>query len=242
MTALTITVPKDDATPALAALAKRVDPHTVASRIAPALARHWRDSLAAMPGNSRYPTHTGFWEKCARSVNGVAIGGTARISADALGLAQRLYGGTITARNVANLTIPICAEAYGTTVADWGFDNLVLVITANGFKFLALWLGYDEAQAAYRKNLSRLTKRAETTAAKVGRFRAAVTGDAKKPKVIIFRGKSGGASTAARAERHMNIKFLFLLLPSVEQPGNPLVIPPDIQEFSVQQVKEATRP
>ena len=241
MIATTITIPTDTATPALSALEKRCTPHEIASKICVPIARHWRESLAKMPHNRFGYPHTNWYEKAARSVNGVAIGGTARISADALGLAQRLYGGTITARNVANLTIPICAEAYGTTVADWGFDNLVLVITANGFKFLALWLGYDEAQAAYRKNLSRLTKRAETTAAKVGRFRAAVPGDAKKPKVIIFRAKGNGQDVA-RAERHMNIKFLFLLMPSVEQAGNPLVIPSDIQEFSVQQVKEATRP
>ena len=242
MISQTITVPIDEATPTLAALQKRVDPGVIATRIAPPIARHWREHLAAMPRTAHpdWPS-SGFWEKCARSVVGVAVGGDARISADALGLSQRLYGGRITARNAANLTIPICAEAYGTNVADWGWDNLVLVILADGRKFLALWLGYEAAQAAYTKQLGKLTKRAETTAARVGRLRAVLPGDAKKPDVIVFRAWGGGQAVS-RAERHMNLKFLFVLKPSVEQAGNPLVIPPDIQEFAVQQVKEATRP
>ena len=243
MISVRINCPVDTASPALAAKQRQLDPHLIATRIAVPIARHWKESLAAMPHNVRGYPHTNFWEECARSVNGVAVGGDAVISADHIGLAQRLYGGTITARNVANLTIPICAEAYGTNVSDWGWGNLVLVITPNGFKFLALWLGYDSAQQAYKKNLSHLTKRAETTGAKVGKFRAQVAGDPKKPSIVIFKGKGGGSSstTMARAERHMNLKFLFLLMPSVEQVGNPLVIPPDIQEFSVQQVREATR-
>lgn len=239
MIATTITI-TDSATPALLAKLKQCDPHEISTKIVPPLTKHWRDHLASLPKNRNNFPSTGFWEAAARSVHGVAIGGDAKITADKLGLRQRLYGGTITARNVQNLTIPICAEAYGTTVADWGFDNLVLVILADGRKFLALWLGYDQAQEAYNKNLSKLTLRAETTANRVRKFKSSISGDAKKPDVIIFRGTGNGAASTSRASRHMNLKFLFVLKYSVEQAGNPLVLPPDLQEFALEQVKLAT--
>jgi hypothetical protein len=241
---------QDNAAPALQAKIKQCDPHLIATRISVPLARHWRDHLKSRPRNKNDYPSTGFWESAARSVVGVAVGGDAVISADKLGLKQRLYGGTITARNVQNLTIPICAEAYGTSVADWGFDNLVLVILADGRKFLALWL-YEAAQTAYAKQLTKLTKHAGTTATRVNRLRAALakltkhagtTATRVKPDVIIFRGTgSGTAKHLANASRHMNLKFLFVLKHSVDQAANPLVIPPDIQEFAVQQVVEATR-
>jgi len=214
-----------------------------------------------LPHNAHGFPATNFWESAARSLTGVAVGGDAKISTDKLGVRQRYYGGTIAARNVANLTIPICAEAYGTTVKDWG-DSLVLVVLGDGRKFLALWLGSDAAQAAYDKHLGKLAKafdpdasdserkraqkglwsRAETTASRVAKVRAAAAGQ-QKPKVIVFKGAGvgGGGAQAARAERHANLKFLFVLKASVEQAGNPNVIPPDFDEVAKRQVREAIR-
>ena len=87
------------------------------------------------------------------------MGGSAVISADCLGLRQRLYGGPIVAGAGGSgrkyITIPMCAEAYGTQAADWG-DNLVFVITSNGNHFLALWLGTAERRSAYRDHLGKL--------------------------------------------------------------------------------------
>jgi hypothetical protein len=258
MSVAVITSIRDSATPALLSLLDRCDPHKVATHIAVRVARHWRDHLAGLPRNKHGYPSTGFWEEAARGVQGVADGSFARVSSDKLGLRLRYYGtqGTpITARNAANLTIPICAEAYGTTVADWGFDNLVLVILADGRKFLALWLGYEESQQAYMRNMNakivngqlkaRLTRRAETTAARVNRLRedlalGAPASAPQKPKVIIFRGTGGGTATPARAERHMNIKFLFRLKPEVEQEGNPDVIPSDVGDVTLQAAEEAT--
>ena len=242
-TNITTQIIEDTATPALRDLYAKCDPHVVATRVAVATAKHWRDHLKSLPRNKNCYPSTGFWESAARSVVGVAKGGDALITADKLGLRQRLMGGTITARNVQNITIPICAEAYGTTVATWGFDNLVLVILADGRKFLALWLGSEQAQAAYDKNLTKLTKHAGTTAAKVGRFRASV-GEQKKPSVIVFRGKGTGTGGAqvARAQQYSNLKFLFVLKRSVEQAANPNVLPPDSQEFAIEQVRQAVQP
>jgi hypothetical protein len=144
---------------------------------------------------------------------------------------------------VKNITIPICAEAYGTTVADWGFDNLVLVVFADGTKFLALWQGYEAARQSYEKNLSKLTNHAGTTSKRVNMLRAklsAAGGDAKKPSVIFIpRNTSSKAKTISSAERNPNLKFLFVLKHEVTQDANPNVIPADIQEFAVQQVREA---
>jgi hypothetical protein len=256
MIATTITITEDTATPALLEKLRKCDPHIVATRIAPPIARHWRDHLASLPHNRNGYPSTGFWEAAARSVTGIALGDAAKISADKLGLRQRLYGGTITASKAANITIPICAEAYGTTVADWGFENLVLVILSDGRKFLALWQGWskggklseagqaiDEAYSAAK--LKKLTKHAETTAARVGRFWATNPGDAKKPNVIVFRasgsGSGGATGEITRASRHANLKFLFVLKPSVEQAGNPNVLPPDLAEFAMQQVEAAAK-
>lgn len=240
MIAATILIDKDTASPALKEQLAKCDPHVVATKVAVAVSAHWKRHLAAMPHNRQNFPSTGFYEAAARSVVGVAIGGNAIITADKLGLRQRLYGGQISARNAKYLTIPICAQAYGTTAKDWG-SNLVLVILADGRKFLALWLGSEAAQASYDKNLTKLTKHAGTTANRVAKFRAAV--GQQKPKVIIFKGAGtgGGAKQISRAEKYNNLKFLFVLKDSVVQAGNPLVIPQDLQEFALDQVKKAVQ-
>ena len=223
----------DMASPAIQAKLAQCDPHRIATRVAVRVSTHWRNHLAGMPKNRNGYPSTGFWEDAARRVVGIADGGTAKISSDKLGLQQRYYGGTITAKNANNLTIPICAEAYGTKVSDWGFDNLVLVILADGRKFLALWLGSEEAQSTYQKNFARLASRASSTTRRAGKLKPILAYDRmrsreiKKPSVIIFR-KSGGSYSGARAEREMKLKFLFVLKKSVEQAGNPDVIPDDI--------------
>lgn len=270
MIPIEISITKDTAGPAIEAQLKAADPHRVATRITVPITRHIRDNFRSLPHNKNSWPQVGFWESAARSTIGVAKGGDCIITVDALGVRQRLLGGQITARNVQNLAIPICAEAYGSTPKDFG-DNLVLVILADGRKFLALWLGNDDAKSLYSKKLGLLTKteekrqslrdagwaeedvikavknpwqRSETTAKRVKQFRSSV-GEQKKPKVIVFKGKGTGSSGVqiARAERHLspNLKFLFVLKHSVNQAENPLVIPQDLQEFAIAQVREAVR-
>jgi hypothetical protein len=172
-----------------------------------------------------------------------------RIWSDKLGLRQRFYGGTITAKNVQNLTIPICAEAYGTRVADWGFENLVLVILGDGRKFLALWLGSEAARTKYhatvekmmanfnrRKAAGKIQVQAnERLTRAVNRYRES-GGEPIHPRILKFKGGSG---SGVRAERHGNLKFLFRLIHSVEQPGNPDVIPGDIFELAKAEAMKA---
>lgn len=246
-----------DAREALSGLSEKVkqaDPHRVATRVAVPVARHWREHLAKMPHNKQGYPSTGFWEDAARRVKGVAFGDAVELTSDKLGLRQRLHGGTIAAINYANITIPICAEAYGTTVADWGFENLTLVILADGRKFYALWLGNEETARRYKSTVGDAVKRwqarqermasagrktgvptAEPKNKAVAKFKAG--GVIQRPKVIIFTG-SGGHS-ASRAERHGDLKFLFALVHEVDQAANPDVVPSDLQDVAVRAAEEA---
>ena len=149
----------DEASQAVRIKIAKADPHKVATRAAVPLARHWRDSLAKLPKNRNGYPSTGFWEDAARRVVGLAVGGDVLLKNDKIGLKKRLYGGSTKAVNHANVKVPICAEANGTTVKDWGFENLVLVILGDGRKFLALWLGSTAVQKKYKGGESKkLTK------------------------------------------------------------------------------------
>ncbi len=227
----------DSATPAIQEQIRKCDPHVVATRVAVPLSQYWRDHLKMLPRNKHGYPSTGFWEQAARSVIGLAVGGSVLLSCDKLGVRQRYYGGPIAAVHHANLTIPITAEAYGTTVADWGRDNLVLVILGDGRKFLALWLGTEGATAVYKHiGVGKKARSSEATTRRAQRFGEAVAGQ-KKPKVIVFR-KGSSAATGARAEKHLNLKFLFKLQESVDQAANPDVVP-DFAPLALAAVKEA---
>ena len=246
-----------EARKAIADKVAKCDPHRVATRVAVPTAKHWRNHLAGLPRNQKGYPSTGFWEDAARRVVGVAEGGNVLLTSDKLGLRQRLHGGTIKAVNHKYLTIPICAEAYGTKVADWGMENLTLVINrATGYRFLALWLGNDDVSSKFNKTvgktlttLNRKFERAQSEGRRttnpqseallrsVNRFRTSTA--FAKPDVIILNGKS--KSTNARAERHANLKFLFLLTESVDQAANPNVIPADLGEVALAATLEATK-
>ena len=246
----------DEARKRIADKMAQCDPHRVATRVAVPVSRHWRNHLARLPHNKGGFPSTGFWEDAARRVVGVAQGGSVLLSSDKLGLRQRLHGGTIRARNHKSIPIPICAEAYGTRVKDWGFENLTLVILADGRRFFALWLGNDDVNRKFRHLIGSTLKKIEARKARMakeGRSTSVPTHEAmsksinkfrastafKKPDVIILKG-SGGHSTA-RAERHGNLKFLFVLKESVEQDGNPNVIPPDLGDIALEATLEATK-
>jgi hypothetical protein len=232
----------DDASSALKAKIDKCSSHKVALKTLVPCVKHWRNHLSSMPHNRNGWPSTGFWESAALPISRLSRveGGTVILESDKLGLRQRLHGGTISARNHKYITIPICAEAYGTKVSDWGIENLVLVILADKRKFFALWLGSDSASRALgaRRSNPNYAHRAEVSTRRANKFRTA-NDVSKKPDVIIFR--SGGSNTGARAERNMNIKFLFVLKESVEQQGNPNVIPADLGQVAFDAVIEATK-
>lgn len=247
----------NEATAAIRTKQGKLDPAVMCVRMAVRLARHWRDHLAKMPRKHTDHPSSGFWEDAARRVTGIAMGTVAGggsgvlLRSDKLGLRKRYYGGPVVAVNHANITIPICPEARGTTVADWGRDNLVLVILADGRKFYALWLGGATAQKQFKSLFRKLGKRTEGSTRRANQFREGAQSDdlidrvqqarePKKPNVIIF--KSKGSSTVARTERHGNLKFLFRLMKeTAPQEPNPGIIPGDLSKVALDAAMEATR-
>ncbi len=86
--------------------------------------------IANGPNEKGWPT-TAFWLRAARSIRLVEDSdGSISISINKVGVAQRYYGGPIKAKNTKALTIPVCAEAYGKTAAD--FPNAFVVKTPKG--------------------------------------------------------------------------------------------------------------
>ena len=229
----------DQATEAVKVLAGKIDPHRVATRIAVPLARHWRDHLAKLPKNKNGYPSTGFWEDAARRTTGTAVGPNVLLANDKLGLKKRLYGGSTKAVHAKNVTVPICAEANGTTVADWGMENLVLVILGDGRKFLCLWLG-GQAGKAYHDTFS--GKAPWRAAGKRPRMlKARLSGAvAQKPKVIVFKNSGSAAKDASHAAQ--TLKFLFRLMPETgEAAPMPNIIPSDLSEVVFNAVKDATK-
>ena len=256
----------DEASQAIRIKIAKADPKRLAQFASKPLAWHWKESLAKLPQNKRGYPSTGFWQQAADSVIGNAVGGDVILKANKLGLKQRLYGGSVKAVNHKNVTVPICAEAYGTKAADWGLDNLVLVILGDGRKFLALWLGSTAVQKMYKagesKKLTKWKKRKaayeETQLAGTapGRFGAHgseqftreahdVRGSndiSKKQKVIVFKNPGTGAKDMAHASRHANLKFLFRLMPETgEAAPMPQVIPADMADVATKAVREAIK-
>ncbi len=233
-------------------------PHRVATRVAVPTARHWRRHLAGLPRNKHGYPSTGFWEDAARRVVGAAVanaggferGSSVLLTSDKLGLKQRLHGGTIRARNHKYLTIPICAEAYGTRVADWGFENLTLVVLG-GKKFFALWVASPDVERklsrTVEKALSAVYKRRARYAA-AGRRTTVSEAQNVTKQVNVFRKTTAFSKpdvlvgkAAVNALNHRMIVLLFVLKTEVNQAANPDVIPFDIADVAIEAVEEAVK-
>lgn len=224
-----IEIRSDTASPRVKRLLQQLQPREVGTVVGPKLAEHWRDHLAGMPRNKHGYPSTGFWEEAARSVTSVATDDGAMLRCGKVGVRQRLHGGPIVGRK-GMLTIPICAEAYGTTVADWGRDNLTLVVLADRRMFFAVVKGDAYTGAGLGRKPGR---RVATTARRAHKFADLTAGGA--PKVIVFKGSGGGSGTdVSRAERHLELKFLFKLQPeTAPQEPNPDVVPSDMAEVAL---------
>lgn len=237
---------RDGATPRLKKVLERAEPHQLASTIAPRCGEHWRDHLASLPRNKRGFPSTGFWEEAARRVVAVAVDGVVVLSCDKVGVRKRLFGGPVKAVNKKYVTVPLTAEAAGTTAKDWG-QALTLVILADGRKFLALWLGNAENRSLFEKTVGTTLRKfrkgqasgliqahAAERSAKAARKYS--YGEPKVPKVIIFKG-SGGTS---KAEKHGDLKFLYRLMEETgDQAPMPQVVPPDLNQVALKAAKEA---
>ena len=136
-TPVDIKVISDTASPFLADLLVKYTPARAAARVGPALQKLFMTHLAALGGNSRGWPSTRFYEKFARNVrwlpmaNGVTIAILpAVVNGRTVGLAQRVYGGTITPQTAKALAIPISPVSYGRVPSD--FTGLFLLKTPKG--------------------------------------------------------------------------------------------------------------
>ena len=244
---------RDNATPALEAFMKRFSPEQLAKLCAPKLQDMWSHHLTSLPKNrGGYPS-TRFWQDAAHKVRGVPMGGNVLLTCDKQGVRQRWLGGQILkgGKGPKMLTIPICAEAYGTIAADWG-DQLVLVCIG-AKRFLCLYLGSTEVESRYKKFLGspfekaaakkkNPWRRAETTAKHARDF----AHFAQRKPDVIFLHKGGGAMFDAKfislAQLHFSLKFMFVLKDTVMQGPNPNVVPMDkLMETTKQTIIDAAQ-
>lgn len=231
---------RDNATPALEAAMKRFSPEQLAKLCAPKLQDMWSHHLTSLPKNKGGYPSTRFWQDAAHKVRGIPDGPNVRLTCDKIGVRQRWLGGQIPkgGKGPKMLTIPICAEAYGTSASDWG-DQLVLVCIG-AKRFLCLYLGSTEVEQRFKKRMGKLTSRAETTVNRVRKF----ANFAQRKPDVIFLHKGGGAMFDAKfislAQLHFSLKFMFVLKDTVMQGPNPNVVPMDkLMETTKQTIIDA---
>lgn len=101
-----------------------------------ALRQHYR-TLNTSRANAMGGARTNFWSRVAQSVNAPRTRGRdIVIPVSHPAIAQKLYGGTITARKAKNLAIPISPKAHGKSPRV--FQNLQFAKTSGGTKLLGL--------------------------------------------------------------------------------------------------------
>lgn len=121
---------KDRATPELNRQLAALAPERVAKIAGPRCRELVRDHIKRLPRNKRGWPSTGFWEDAARGTTWEVQGDRLTIRVNKLGFRQRYHGGVIRAVEKQFLTIPISAQAYGKTVAD--FPGAFLIRTPKG--------------------------------------------------------------------------------------------------------------
>ena len=114
-----ITVTRDQATPAIAALMDRVRPERLQSAVGSAGVRLVATHLRGLGTNKRGWPSTGFWADAARATDWQPMPGGVRVTISKIGVRQRYYGGHIAPVRARALTIPISPVAYGHTAGDF---------------------------------------------------------------------------------------------------------------------------
>lgn len=138
---LTIKLEKDEVTPHLRRLLKQAGSNGPLAKVlgragANELKKHFRARNAANP-NKLGGKRTNFWTAVGASVQSpVTYPGRIVISINDPRIAQKVFGGTITAKKAKNLAIPIDPRAHGNSPRV--FSNLEFAISASGAKLLGL--------------------------------------------------------------------------------------------------------
>jgi hypothetical protein len=176
----------DAATPAVEVLLQRCSPRRLASVLAPAMGRLWRERLVSLGTNKNgWPT-THFWRRAANSLSIQTSDDGVTLTVAQTGVRQRWLGGSISTVRAGALTIPISPLSYGKTAAD--FPNLTLIRTPKGVYLVQLPGSSSTARGVHRNKTNQ----------------SRVVG----PPLFLFR-----------------------LVQSVDQAGNPRVVPTN-EEFA----------
>lgn len=137
---LTIKLDRDEVTPHLRKLLREAEANGPLARVlGRAGANELRKHLRA---RNRKPNklggrRTNFWSRVAESVQSPrSVPGRIVISVTHPAIAQKVFGGTITARKAKNLAIPIAPEAHGQSPRV--MSGLVFAMTRAGVKLLGL--------------------------------------------------------------------------------------------------------
>jgi hypothetical protein len=145
---ITVTIARDDFTPALKAQLAALQPRAIAKEVGEALTTTTQRHLRANGTNKRGWKSTGFWARAARSTTWTATDDGVMISINQIGVRQRFYGGVISAVRAKFLTIPISRQAYGQTAAD--FPGSFLIKTPKG-AYLVQYAGGNTAKGRFKK-------------------------------------------------------------------------------------------
>jgi len=121
---------KDQATPAILELMRKLEPRELAVRIGPELTRTVQTHLLANGTNKHGWPSTHFWADAARATSWDQHPDGTVISINKIGVRQRVFGGTIRPVNAKALTIPISPVSYGHLASE--FPGLFLIRTAKG--------------------------------------------------------------------------------------------------------------
>lgn len=145
----------DSAGPALVAIAAQVKDkdgllRVLGRRTANELKAHFRWKEQTEPNKRGWPRQH-FWSQVAQSVFTNIPGKTSvRVGIGHQAIAQKLYGGTITAKRRKYLALPLTAEAYGTSPreARWK-DRLRYMESKKGSKLLVIDHGKGEIEPVF---------------------------------------------------------------------------------------------
>jgi len=135
---LTVSIAKDEVTPDLRRLLRLAEAdgglRTVMGRAgANVLRQHFRSRGGQ--ANKLGGRRSHFWSRVAQSVHAPRTAGTKIvIPINHPAIAQKVFGGTISAKKSKNLAIPLAAEAYGRSPRT--FDTLTFAMTRAGVKLL----------------------------------------------------------------------------------------------------------
>jgi len=138
---ITIRLAKDEVTPHVRKLLRQAAADGPLSRVlgraaSNELKKHFRSRNSAQP-NRLGGARTNFWSAVAASVQSPALRpGRIVIPVNHPAIAQKVHGGTITARKAKNLAIPIHPRAHGKSPRV--FPGLTFAMTGGGTKLLGL--------------------------------------------------------------------------------------------------------